>query len=89
MLIPERGPAYRTPGLESSQSNVIWGMASHPLSYVPYEELGGRDNVVVDGPSYQGTAVLTQALREPALMVDEGRRLERWVDSLEPSDGTR
>jgi TetR/AcrR family transcriptional regulator, transcriptional repressor for nem operon len=32
---------------------------------------------------YQGTAVLTQALREPALMSREGRRLEYWIDSLD------
>lgn len=32
--------------------------------------------------SYQGTAVLTHALREPTLLADEGRRLERWIDSL-------
>jgi len=35
--------------------------------------------------SYQGTAVLTHALADPALLVDEGRRLERWIDSLETS----
>jgi TetR/AcrR family transcriptional repressor of nem operon len=34
---------------------------------------------------YQGTAVLTHALRRPALLADEGRRLERWIDSLEIS----
>jgi AcrR family transcriptional regulator len=36
--------------------------------------------------SYQGTAVLTQALREPALMSREGRRLERWIDSLHTTE---
>ena len=35
--------------------------------------------------SYQGTAVLTHALRDPALLANEGRRLERWIDSLEAS----
>jgi hypothetical protein len=33
--------------------------------------------------SYQGIAMLTHALREPALLSKEGRRLERWIDSLE------
>jgi AcrR family transcriptional regulator len=33
--------------------------------------------------AYQGAAVLTQALRQPELMTREGRRLERWIDSLE------
>lgn len=36
--------------------------------------------------SYQGTAVLTQALRQPALLSNEGRRLERWVDSLQTTE---
>jgi AcrR family transcriptional regulator len=33
--------------------------------------------------AYQGAAVLTQALRQPELITHEGRRLERWIDSLE------
>jgi AcrR family transcriptional regulator len=36
--------------------------------------------------SYQGTAMLTQALREPALLSREGRRLERWIDSLDTTE---
>ena len=32
--------------------------------------------------SYHGTAVLTQALRQPELLSRQGRRLERWIDSL-------
>ena len=32
--------------------------------------------------SYQGIAVLTNTLRDPELMAREGRRLERWIDSL-------
>jgi AcrR family transcriptional regulator len=34
--------------------------------------------------AYQGAAVLTQALRQPELMTHEGRRLKRWIDSIEP-----
>ena len=33
--------------------------------------------------SYQGIALLTNTFREPELMAREGRRLERWIDSLE------
>jgi AcrR family transcriptional regulator len=44
-----------------------------------------RDLAVEFIASYQGTAVLTQALKEPALMTREGRRLERWLDSLDPT----
>jgi TetR/AcrR family transcriptional repressor of nem operon len=32
--------------------------------------------------SYQGIALLTNTFRDPALMAREGRRLERWIDSL-------
>ena len=32
--------------------------------------------------SYQGTAVLTHTLRDPSLLADAGKRLERWIDSL-------
>jgi hypothetical protein len=32
--------------------------------------------------AYQGAAVLTHALRQPELITNEGRRLERWIDSL-------
>jgi TetR/AcrR family transcriptional regulator, transcriptional repressor for nem operon len=32
--------------------------------------------------SYQGISLLTNTLRDPELMVREGRRLERWIDSL-------
>jgi len=42
-----------------------------------------RDLAVEFIASYQGTAVLTQALREPALLSRESRRLERWIDSLD------
>ncbi len=31
---------------------------------------------------YQGTAVLTHTLRDPSLLADAAKRLERWVDSL-------
>jgi hypothetical protein len=36
--------------------------------------------------SYQGTAVLTQALRQPELLCREGRRLERWIDSVQTTE---
>jgi TetR/AcrR family transcriptional regulator, transcriptional repressor for nem operon len=32
--------------------------------------------------SYQGIALLTNTLRDPELMAREGRRLERWIDTL-------
>ncbi|HMH58535.1 MAG TPA: TetR/AcrR family transcriptional regulator [Galbitalea sp.] len=44
-----------------------------------------RDLAVEFMASYQGTAVVAQALREPALLSHEARRLERWIDSLQPT----
>lgn len=32
--------------------------------------------------AYQGISLLTNTFRDPALMATEGRRLERWIDSL-------
>jgi TetR/AcrR family transcriptional regulator, transcriptional repressor for nem operon len=42
-----------------------------------------RDLAVAMIASYQGIALLTNTLRDPELMTREGRRLERWIDSLE------
>ena len=42
-----------------------------------------RDLAVALIAAYQGIALLTNTLRDPELMTREGRRLERWIDSLE------
>jgi TetR/AcrR family transcriptional regulator, transcriptional repressor for nem operon len=41
-----------------------------------------RDLAVALVASYQGIALLTNTFRDPGLMTREGRRLERWIDSL-------
>jgi TetR/AcrR family transcriptional regulator, transcriptional repressor for nem operon len=41
-----------------------------------------RDLAVALMASYQGIALLTNSFRDPELMAREGRRLERWIDSL-------
>jgi TetR/AcrR family transcriptional regulator, transcriptional repressor for nem operon len=41
-----------------------------------------RDLAVALISSYQGVALLTNTFRDPELMAREGRRLERWIDSL-------
>lgn len=41
-----------------------------------------RELAVALFAAYQGIALLTNTLRDPELMVAEGRRLERWIDSL-------
>jgi TetR/AcrR family transcriptional repressor of nem operon len=50
-----------------------------------FRALGRRDAhelAVALIASYQGIALLTNTFRDPQLMTREGRRLERWVDSL-------
>jgi TetR/AcrR family transcriptional regulator, transcriptional repressor for nem operon len=42
-----------------------------------------RDLAVALIAAYQGTALLTNTLRDPQLMTREGRRLAHWIDSLE------
>ena len=41
-----------------------------------------RDLAIALVASYQGISLLTNTFRDPELMVREGRRLERWIDSL-------
>ena len=41
-----------------------------------------RDLAVAMIASYQGIMLLTNTFRQPELIVREGRRLERWIDSL-------
>jgi AcrR family transcriptional regulator len=50
-----------------------------------FRELGRRDArelAVALVASYQGIALLTNTFRDPEMMVREGKRLERWIDSL-------
>jgi len=50
-----------------------------------FREMGrrdARDLAVALIASYQGVSLLTNTLRRPELMVNEARRLERWIDSL-------
>jgi AcrR family transcriptional regulator len=42
-----------------------------------------RDLAVALIAAYQGISVLTNALHDPELMSREGRRLERWIDTIE------
>jgi AcrR family transcriptional regulator len=41
-----------------------------------------RDLAVALIAAYQGIALLTNTFRDPELMSREGRRLERWIDTL-------
>ncbi|MGP3916942.1 hypothetical protein [Nonomuraea sp. 10N515B] len=37
--------------------------------------------------SYQGSAMLSNALGQPELMARQARRLKRWIDTLATSTG--
>jgi TetR/AcrR family transcriptional regulator, transcriptional repressor for nem operon len=50
-----------------------------------FREMGRRDArelAVALVASYQGIALLTNTFRDPEMMVREGKRLERWIESL-------
>ena len=54
-----------------------------------FRQMGRRDAgelAVALIASYQGIALLTNTFRDPDLMAREGRRLERWIDSLHRGD---
>lgn len=50
-----------------------------------FAEMGrddARELAVALIAAYQGISLLTNTFRDPELMATEGRRLERWIDSL-------
>ncbi|MFB8168865.1 TetR/AcrR family transcriptional regulator [Kitasatospora purpeofusca] len=50
-----------------------------------FAEMGREDSrelAVALVAAYQGISLLTNTLRDPGLMLAEGDRLERWIDSL-------
>jgi AcrR family transcriptional regulator len=74
----------RADGLEQSCAALL----QLPIDWAEqqFRQLGrrdARDLAVALIASYQGIALLTNTFRDPDLMVREGRRLERWIDSLE------
>jgi TetR/AcrR family transcriptional repressor of nem operon len=46
------------------------------------DQAEARDLAIALIASYQGISLLTNTFRDAELMVREGRRLERWIDSL-------
>jgi TetR/AcrR family transcriptional regulator, transcriptional repressor for nem operon len=46
------------------------------------DQADARDLAIALIASYEGISLLTNTFRDPELMVREGRRLERWIDSL-------
>jgi len=73
----------RSPGSGSIAADLI----RVPLTWVEeqFRLMGCRDAdelAVTLMATYQGTALLSNTLGDPALMLREGRRLNRWLDSI-------
>ena len=73
----------RTDGLDRACAQLLQA----PIEWAEqqFTTLGRRDAhdlAVALIASYQGIALLTNTFRDPELMIREGRRLERWIDSL-------
>ena len=73
----------RTDGLDRSCSDLL----RLPVDWAEQQfrlmgRRDARDLAVALIAAYQGIALLTNTFRDPELMTREGRRLERWIDSL-------
>lgn len=76
----------RPDGLDRTAADVLGILAD--WSEQQFRSMGfgdqpeARDLAIALIASYQGISLLTNTFRDPELMVREGRRLERWIDSL-------
>jgi TetR/AcrR family transcriptional regulator, transcriptional repressor for nem operon len=76
----------RTNGLDRTAAEIMGIMAD--WTERQFRSMGFRDRADARDlamaliASYEGIALLTNTFRDPELMVREGRRLERWIDSL-------
>ena len=73
----------RTDGLDRTAARlfaVILDWAE--LQFRAMGRRDARDLAVAMLASYQGISLLTNTFRDPELMTREGRRLDRWIDSL-------
>jgi TetR/AcrR family transcriptional regulator, transcriptional repressor for nem operon len=73
----------RADGLDRMLAAVMRGL----LDWIErqFAEMGrddARELAVALFAAYQGISLLTNTFRDPELMAAEGRRLERWIDSL-------
>ncbi|MFC9994274.1 TetR/AcrR family transcriptional regulator [Nocardia sp. NPDC127526] len=74
----------RADGLDQELAAVMRGL----LDWIETQfRTMGRDDArelaVALLAAYQGISLLTNTFRDPAMMEAEGRRLERWIDSLQ------
>ncbi len=73
----------RADGLDASIAEVMRRLVDWAAGQ--FAEMGRADSrelAVALVAAYQGISLLTNTLRAPELMVTEGERLERWIDSL-------
>ncbi len=73
----------RTDGLDRAAAEVMRLLIDY--AELQFREMGRSDSrelAVALVAAYQGIALLTNTFRDPGLMAGEGRRLERWIDSL-------
>jgi TetR/AcrR family transcriptional regulator, transcriptional repressor for nem operon len=73
----------RTDGLDRTAAEVLSIMVD--WAEQQFRAMGhtdARDLAVALVAAYQGISLLTNTFRDPDLMAREGRRLERWIDSL-------
>ena len=73
----------RTNGLDRTAAEVMGVLAD--WAERQFRSMGradARDLAIALIASYEGISLLTNTFRDPGLMAREGRRLERWVDSL-------
>jgi TetR/AcrR family transcriptional regulator, transcriptional repressor for nem operon len=73
----------RPNGLDRTAADVLGILAD--WAEQQFRSMGradARDLAIALVASYQGISLLTNTFRDPELMVREGRRLERWIDSL-------
>jgi TetR/AcrR family transcriptional regulator, transcriptional repressor for nem operon len=92
-LAAERGCPHGSLCQELDKRDDELQQAARPLIDVPlrwaenqFSLMGRRDAhdlAVALISAYQGVSLLANTLREPDLMLREGRRLERWIDSLD------
>ena len=76
----------RTDGLDRTAAEVLGILADWAeRQFRSMDRADARDLAIALVASYQGISLLTNTFRDPELMVREGRRLERWIDSLPSS----
>jgi len=73
----------RTNGLDRTAAGLMRALTDWvEQQFSSMGRTDARELAIALVASYQGIALLTNTFRDPELMITEGRRLERWIDSL-------